>query len=210
MREHGALRPTRGSRCVEQPGEIVARARRDADGVGRKQCLVIGAADRDQPLERFRRVWRDLRVESGRSKADARAGMFEDKAELGAVQLGIGRHRGKPGVPDAEQQFDIVVRILGDDGDALAGLELEPIAQRAGKPRGAAGELRRRSRPRACPLAAAGSAGWPRPARSSHNARFMTLTRHSGMARRARPGIHNSAALGLWIPGSRRFARAPE
>ena len=66
--------------------------------------------------------------------------MFEDVAELGAVQLGVGRHRGKTGVPDAEQQVEIVLRILGGDGDALAGREPEALAQGAGQPRGAAGQ----------------------------------------------------------------------
>ena len=80
---------------------------------------------------------RDLGVEAGRGEADARAGMFEDVAELGAVQLGIGRHRGEAGVPDAEEQFEISRRILGDDRDAVAGREPEALAQGAGQPRGA-------------------------------------------------------------------------
>ena len=88
-----------------------------------------------------RRVRRDLGVEAGRGKADARAGMLENVAELGAVQLGVGRHRGKPGVPDAVEQLEIVRRILGDDGDAVAGREPEPLAQGAGQPRRALGQF---------------------------------------------------------------------
>ena len=55
--------------------------------------------------------------------------------------MGVGRHRGKPGVPDAVEQFEIGRRILGGDGDAIAGLELEAITQAAGEPRRARGEL---------------------------------------------------------------------
>ena len=89
----------------------------------------------------LRRVRRDLAVDAGRGKADARAGMLQDVAELGAVQLGIGRHGGEPGVPDAVEQFEIVGRILGGDGDAVAGRKPEPLAQRAGQPRGARGKF---------------------------------------------------------------------
>ena len=64
----------------------------------------------DQPLEARRRVRRDLAVEPVGGEADARAGMLEDVAELGAVQLGIGRHRGEPGVPDRVERLEIVRR----------------------------------------------------------------------------------------------------
>ena len=107
VREHGALRSACCARSVEQPGEVVATAWRKRDRVGGKQRLVLHAADGDQPFEAFRRVRCNLVIEPGRGKAHARAGMFENITELGAVQLGIGRHRGKSGVPDAEQQFDI-------------------------------------------------------------------------------------------------------
>ena len=83
---------------------------------------------------------RDLAVESVGGKAHPRAGLLEDVAKLGAVQLGVGRHRGEPGVPDRIERLDIVRAVLGDDGDAVAGLEAE-AAQRAGEPRGAARRL---------------------------------------------------------------------
>ena len=141
VREHGAFRLPRGAGGVEQPGEIVRRPRHDVDRLRGKQRFIIGAADGDEPVKRFRRMRRDLAVDAGRGKADARAGMIENVTELGAVQLGVRRHHGKTGVPDAEQQFEIVRGILGGDGDALTGRELEALAQGAGKPRGAAGQF---------------------------------------------------------------------
>ncbi len=141
MREHGALRPPGRAGSIEQPGEIIARARHDRDRIGAEQRLVFGAADRDQALERLRRVRRDLAVDAGRSEADARAGLLQDIAELGAMQLGVGGNGGEAGVPNAVQQREIVGRILGRDGDAVAGRKFEPAAQRAGQARGARGEL---------------------------------------------------------------------
>src|SRR5207244_13607763 len=44
-------------------------------------------------------------------------------------------------MPDAEHQLDVLGRVLGDDGDAVACGETEPLPQRAGKPRGALCEL---------------------------------------------------------------------
>ena len=49
--------------------------------------------------------------------------MFEDVAELGAVQLGVRRHRGETRVPDAEQDFHIFGTVARDDGDAVTGLQ---------------------------------------------------------------------------------------
>ena len=132
MSQHRAFRLAGRSRCVEQPGEIVARARHDVDGVGGEQQFVVGAADRDHPLQRFWRMRRDLAIDALRGKADARAGVFEDVAQLGTVQLGIGRHGDAACVPDAIEQRQIVRRIFRDDGDAVAGLEFELVTQRAG------------------------------------------------------------------------------
>src|SRR5262249_49905207 len=102
---------------------------------------VFGTANDDEMFEALGRMRRDRRIEPRRCKADARAGMLEDIAELGAVQLGIGRHSGEPHVPDAEQQFEIGRRILADDGDAVAGGELQSSAQAAGQARGALGQF---------------------------------------------------------------------
>ncbi len=80
----------------------------------------------------------DVGINALGRKANARAGMFEDKPKLGAVQLGVGRHRGKTGMPDAVEQFEITVRILGGDGDPFAGRELKRSrkapASRAARP----------------------------------------------------------------------------
>ena len=85
--------------------------------------------------------WRDFCIKARRGEAHAGAGMLEDKTQLRAVQLGIGRHRGEPGVPDAVKQFEIMLRIFGGDGDTVAGHKMKFIAQGAGKPRGACREL---------------------------------------------------------------------
>ena len=86
---------------------------------------------------------RDLAFYAGRGETHARAGMLENVTEFGAVQLGIGGHRGEPRVPDAVDQFEICGRVLGDDGDAVAGRESESLAQRAREPRCARGQARR-------------------------------------------------------------------
>ena len=67
--------------------------------------------------------------------------MLQDVGELERMQLGIGRHGGKPGMPDTKEQLEVFGRVLGDDGDAVAKIEPEALAQRAGKPRSAAGKI---------------------------------------------------------------------
>ena len=105
--EHRALRPAGRARGVEQPGEIVAVARRHRDrdrrrtaarsprrrsrSAARGSCGACGAISPSSPSE---------------AKHTPRAGMFENVAELGAVQLGVGRHRGEAGVPDRVEHFD--------------------------------------------------------------------------------------------------------
>ena len=69
MGQHRALRPAGGAGGVEQPGEIVAVARRDRHRVGGEQRVVFGAADHDQAFEACRRVRRDLGVEARRTRS---------------------------------------------------------------------------------------------------------------------------------------------
>ena len=71
----------------------------------------------------------DLGVESVGSEANAGAGMLQNVAELAAVQFGVGRHRGEPRMPDAEHELDIIGAVLRRDGDALARLQAEALAQ---------------------------------------------------------------------------------
>ena len=120
--EHRAFRPASRARGVEQPGKIVAIARLGQYRVGGKQRVVFGAADDDQVFESCGRVRRQLAVQSRRGKAHARARMLNDVAELTAVQLGVGRHRGKPAVPDAVNRLDVFDAVLGNDRDTVAGL----------------------------------------------------------------------------------------
>ncbi len=44
-------------------------------------------------------------------------------------------------MPAAEHQLDVLGRVLGDDGDAIASDKPERLPQRAGEPRRAPGEL---------------------------------------------------------------------
>ena len=141
MGEHGALRPSGGPGRVEQPSQIVAVARPGADRIGGEHGFVVAAADDDQPLQRPRRVRGDFGIEFVRGKANPGAGMLQDVAEFAAVKFGIGGHRGQSGMPNAEHQLDIFRTILGDDDDALAGLQREALAQRSGESCGAAGDL---------------------------------------------------------------------
>ncbi len=138
MRQHRALGLAGGARCVKQPGEIAAVARRRRHRIGIAQRVPAGAADPHKMLQRLRRVRRDRRLEPIRREAHPRAGMLKNVAKLRAMQLGIGRHRRETRVPDGEQQLDIFGAVLRGDGDAIAGLEAELVAQRAGQARNAA------------------------------------------------------------------------
>jgi hypothetical protein len=66
--------------------------------------------------------------------------VLEDVGELEPVQLGIGGHGREAGMPDAVHDIEIVGRVLGDDGDAVAGLQTELAAQRAREAGDALGE----------------------------------------------------------------------
>jgi hypothetical protein len=129
--QHRAFRAARRTRRIEQPGEIVAVARLDRNWIGGKQRVVCIAPDDDQSFETRRRVGRDLLIQPGRGEADPCAGMFEDVAELPAMQLGVRRHRREPAEPDAVNGLDVLDAILGDDRHAIARLEAECM-QRAG------------------------------------------------------------------------------
>ena len=72
---------------------------------------------------------RDLGIEPVGSEADAGTGMLQNVAELAAVQFCVGRHGGKPGMPNAEHELHIIGAILRRDGDTLAGLQAEALAQ---------------------------------------------------------------------------------
>ena len=99
MAEHGALRAAGGAGRVEQPSEVTAKAWVDRDRIGRKQGLVLGAADRDQILKRCRSMGRDLIAELAGCEAHAGAGMLQDIADLAAVQFCIGGHHDCSRVP---------------------------------------------------------------------------------------------------------------
>ena len=91
-------------------------------------------------LERLRRKRRDVSIEARGDKACARTRMFEDVADLRAVQLGVNEHSSEAGVPNPVQRFEIGDAILCNDRDAIAAVELAARAQRPGKPRRPHGE----------------------------------------------------------------------
>ena len=66
--------------------------------------------------------------------------MFEDVADLRAVQLGVNKHSSEAGVPSPVERFEVSNAILCDNGDAVARVELAARAQRLGKPRRPRGE----------------------------------------------------------------------
>ena len=66
--------------------------------------------------------------------------MFENVADLGAVQLGIDKHGGEARVPNPVKRFEISDAILCNNRDAVAGYEFTAGAQRAAEACGAGGE----------------------------------------------------------------------
>jgi hypothetical protein len=48
------------------------------------------------------------------------------------MQLSVGWHGGETRMQDATEDFEIVWRVLRDDGDAFAGRKPQPLAQSAG------------------------------------------------------------------------------
>ena len=83
----------------------------------------------------------DLGIESVRRETNASPGVLHDIGELAAMQFGVSGHCCQSRVPDAEHQFEIVWRILRDDGDTLAGFKVEALPQRSREPRYASGAL---------------------------------------------------------------------
>jgi hypothetical protein len=71
----------------------------------------------NQPFEAMRRVRRNLGVEAGVAKQPRRPSARGCMPSLAPVQLGVGRHRGKTGVPDAEDGFRDIRAVLGGDRD---------------------------------------------------------------------------------------------
>src|SRR3954465_11239593 len=101
--------------------------------------MIFVTADDDQPFEARRCVGRDLLIEARRRQADARTGMFENIAKLAAMQLGARRHCCEPAMPEFENGLENLHAILRDDGDTIAGFEVERM-QRVRKPPRALGE----------------------------------------------------------------------
>ena len=199
MGEHRAFRAARGARGVEQPGEVVAVTRRDRASDRRRTARHISSLPMTISRSRLGgRVWRDFLVEARRRETDARAGMFEDVAELAPVQLGVRRHRSESAVPDAVDRLDIFDAVLRDDRDAIAGLQPEPV-QRIREPRRALGKRAVALR-HACAIADRRKAGVTQTRARSHAAMF---TNSPSSLPGFDPAIHQIKQLFLrWMRGS--------
>ena len=100
MGEHCALGASCSARGVEQPGQIITRARLNRHRIAAQQLAILLTADGDQALHAARKMRRDLRIKAVRGKTNAGARMLEDITQLCAMQLGIRGNSGKPRVPD--------------------------------------------------------------------------------------------------------------
>ncbi len=142
--ERGALGPAGGAAGIEEPGGVLRPALDQRGRLSGERAAPLGLAGDDEARElRQRAGQRRQRLgEIGADKAQPRAAMAEDVAELLAMQLGVDRHRHQPGMPDAEERLEIGGPVGHRDGDALA----RPIGglarQHAGQRRGACGPLR--------------------------------------------------------------------
>jgi hypothetical protein len=97
MRQHGAFGPAGGAAGVEQPGEIAGLARHDVDPVTLTKLPPFGAAGRDRTAVRC-----DIVGAIGTCQDERRFRVADNVTELLAMELGVHRHRDKPGVPDGE------------------------------------------------------------------------------------------------------------
>ena len=88
-------------------------------------------------------------VETRRREAHARAGMLEDVAKLAPVQLGVRRHRGEAARARCRRSSRDIRRSSWRRSRRDRRASSPSAMQRARKPRGALGQLRRSSAPRA-------------------------------------------------------------
>src|SRR6056297_3015237 len=107
-----ALGPPGGAGGVEEPSQIVWRA-------GGKSCH--GGASR----HRLRRnaLRGKGRLPGAVGEGQARGGIVGDPGGLGAVQLGVDRHGGGPGIPDAIERQQIVGRVAHEERDPVTRLD---------------------------------------------------------------------------------------
>jgi hypothetical protein len=129
--QHGALGPAGGAGRVEQPGEVRGRDACHRDGLA-EQLAMVGAARLDHVLQARRARRLEGGQVAGGREADAGAGMVEDVAQFGRVQLGVHRHRGEPRMPAGEQDFDVFGHVAHDERHPFAGFQPEALRQPAG------------------------------------------------------------------------------
>ena len=199
MRERGSLGPSGGAAGVEQPGRVLwlpadeRRRRRRREPVppltGRHHHRLHRRDGADQRL--------DVAGMVGVGHSDGRLAVFEDEADLVAVEAGVDRHGHETRVPDREQRLEVLGSVAHHDGDPVTGRQAEVVAQasgRAGRPGGEQRPSRRgRARRRPAPgrRVACGRGAPPRRQGSSH--RFV-----SRCARWRRCSLSTTAMRARW------------
>ena len=130
MAEHHALGTAGGSRCVEQPGEIVrfARQRRRRAVPGTKRRIVVAIDGDRRRAIRQAGLGPDVRG-AVRQDQHLRAGIPADPGSFPSMQLGVDRDRGRPDPPDAVEAFEILRAVGGEQRDAIARRHAMPARQ---------------------------------------------------------------------------------
>jgi hypothetical protein len=119
--DHHAFRLAGGAGGVEEPGEIVAAARHGrGERIGREHAVPVLAAQIDHGAHGRRQVRRNGLAERTAGEDDGRFRILDDPGGLLRMQLGVDRHGGGTGEPDAVKGFEILRAVLGEDRDTVA------------------------------------------------------------------------------------------
>ena len=113
--QHRALRAAGRAAGIEEPGEIVRRARHDVDAVAVIELPPLGAFGDDRAPVR-----RHVLGAIGTGEHQRSLGMADDVGELLAMEFGVHRHRDQAGVPDREQSFEKFRPVGHRDRNAIA------------------------------------------------------------------------------------------
>ena len=116
MREYGALRAPRCAAGVEQPCGIFRPARRDSHGIVCSKPAPFRSIDHQQT-----RMKCDGLSDVRRRDHKRGLGVIDDVVEFVAMQLGVHRHRNKPGMPNRDQRLQIGGVIGHGERNPLAG-----------------------------------------------------------------------------------------
>ncbi len=144
LRLHHALGPAGGARGVEQPGQVVRRARLEWHGRGVQRGRVTGLARR-QYLAQWRQLVAQCPQGAGqvaRHEQRRGRGVTQDEGHLAWMQLGIDRHHRQSGPQRCVQRLQVGRLVAHEQGRAIARLQSQVVAQVPGQACGALGQLR--------------------------------------------------------------------